>query len=142
VQEHATALADALDIAVPRWVERSIRRRLHAPASVEIETAIAAAVLEARTVVCAALRDLVTADVDAQRTNPLSILRDAVRIPTTVLVAAGVPEVDRDDFARSRFPDDHYDLAPATWADVDPDLVDPGITWGAAKAFTHKQRHR
>jgi hypothetical protein len=59
-----------------------------------------------------------------------------------VLHDAGVPAVERDDFARSRFPDDDYDLTPATWADVDPSIAALGIAWGAAKAFIHKQRHR
>ena len=40
------------------------------------------------------------------------------------------------------FPDDDYDLSPATFADVDPRLTEPGLAWGAAKAFTHLQRHR
>ncbi len=48
----------------------------------------------------------------------------------------------RDKFSTERFPDDDYDLTPATWSDLDPSLLDLGITWGAAKAFVHKQRHR
>jgi hypothetical protein len=29
-----------------------------------------------------------------------------------------------------------YGLSPATWTDVDPDLHEPGIVWGAWKAKT------
>jgi hypothetical protein len=50
--------------------------------------------------------------------------------------------VERDKFSRERFPDDVYDLTPATWSDVDPALQELGITWGAAKAFVHKLRHK
>jgi hypothetical protein len=28
-----------------------------------------------------------------------------------------------------------------TFADLDPDLAEPGLAWGAAKAFVHKRRH-
>ena len=40
------------------------------------------------------------------------------------------------------FPDDVYDLAPATFDDVSPDLHDPGLRWGAAKAHVHLKRRR
>ena len=97
----------------------------------------------ARVEVGAAVRALLETDVDAQRTNPLSLLRDAVRYPTMVLQSAGVPAVaSRDDFAARAFPEDVYDLAPATWSDVDPALQDPGITWGAWKAYVHLSRRR
>ena len=82
------------------------------------------------------LRALFALDVEAQPTNPLSVIRDAVRYPTEVLRAAGVPPVRRDDFRARVFPDDLYDLAPATWRDVDQRLHEPGIIWGAWKAKT------
>jgi hypothetical protein len=89
-----------------------------------------------------ALRQLLAADVDDQRTNPMAVLRGAVRYPTRVLQAAGVPAVVRDEFAERAFPDDLYDLAPATWADIDPALHEPGLTWSAAKAHTVLARRR
>jgi len=33
-------------------------------------------------------------------------------------------------------------LAPAAFEDVAPELRDPGIEWGAAKAFVHLRRRR
>ncbi|HTN80101.1 MAG TPA: hypothetical protein VMK16_10545, partial [Acidimicrobiales bacterium] len=90
-----------------------------------------------------AVRALLATDVDEQRTNPLSLLRGAVRYPTGVLRGAGITVIaERDEFARRAFPDDVYDLTPATWADIDPLLQDPGITWGAWKAYTHLSRRR
>lgn len=88
------------------------------------------------------LEQLVRTDVDEQRTNPLSVLRAAARHPTEVLRAAGVPPVRRDAFAEERFPDDVYDLGPASWSDVHDDLHDAGILWGAWKAATVLQRRR
>jgi hypothetical protein len=89
------------------------------------------------------MRALLEADIDDQQTTPLALIRaSAVRYPTEVLRHAGVPPVARDEFAVSVFPGDTYELAPASFADLDPELADAGIAWGAAKAFTHKQRHR
>ncbi|MBV8160204.1 MAG: hypothetical protein JO265_04710, partial [Acidimicrobiia bacterium] len=67
---------------------------------------------------------------------------DAVRFPAAVLAAAGVPPVRRDEQQERLFPADVYDLAPATFADVDPALADVALAWGAAKAFEHLQRHK
>jgi hypothetical protein len=88
------------------------------------------------------LRALLAADVDAQRANPLALLRAAVRHPTEVLRAAGVAPVARDEFAEHSFPDDIYDLSPAAFADVDPSLTELGIVWGAAKAHVILTRRR
>jgi hypothetical protein len=85
---------------------------------------------------------LLAMDVDAQRTNPLAVLRGAVRFPSGVLRDAGVPEVVRDGFAERSFPDDVYDLSPATWRDFGEDVHDAGIVWGAWKAQTVLRRRR
>jgi hypothetical protein len=125
-------------------VEASVVRVMTAWAgSVPPAVAAAAAVAaqRARDDVMPRLRALLAADIDDQRTTPLAIVRDAVRYPTEVLVAAGVPPVQRDDFAVRAFPDDAYNLAPATFASLDPNLAEAGIAWGAAKAFEHKRRH-
>ena len=88
------------------------------------------------------LRRLLDTDVEAQRTNPLSVLRQATLYPTEVLRAAGVPEVRRDPFRERSFPDDVYDLAPATWSDIDESLQEPGLMWSAWKAGEHLRRRR
>jgi hypothetical protein len=87
------------------------------------------------------VRALLERDVDEQATTPLSLLRGAVRYPTAVLRRSGIPPVERDEVQAQLFPDDLYDLTPASFADVDPALADPGLAWGAAKAFAHIQRH-
>lgn len=92
--------------------------------------------------VTADLEALLRTDVDEQRTNPLALLRRASRHPTELLQSAAVPPVRRDAFAVERFPDDVYDLGPASWAEVHPDLHDPGIVWGAWKAATVLHRRR
>jgi hypothetical protein len=92
--------------------------------------------------VLAALEGLLATDVDEQRTNPLTLFRDAVRAPTELLARHGVAPPSPDAFATSRFPSDLYRLGPATWSDIDPALHEPGITWGAWKAITVLRRRR
>ena len=144
MEEHSQALFDAIEAVVPGWVVRCVERRLldyHGVADDEVMAAAAVAGRRAQSEVASELRALLEADIDAQATTPLSLLRQAVRFPTEVLRAAGVPPVQRDSFAEASFPDDDYDLAPASLADVDPDLLEPGLAWGAAKAMAHRRRH-
>jgi len=145
VAAYAGVLADGIEQALPRWVQRSVARIMTAwAASVPPEVAAAAETAGRRAAVEVGprVRSLLEADIDEQRTTPLAIVRsDALRYPTEVLAAAGVPPVVRDRAAEELFPDDLYDLGPASFADLDPELADPGLHWGAAKAFEHKSRH-
>ena len=115
--EAADLLARRVVGALPYWVDRCIRRFLP-----DIDPAVVAP--------------------QARAADPLALLRTAVKYPTEVLAAAGVAPVERSDFDRRAFPDDLYGLTPAAWADIDPILHEPGIIWGAAKAFTVLSRRR
>jgi hypothetical protein len=141
----AEALADAVEAALPSWVERCVERLASAYAGVvapEVRRAAVAAGRIAADEVGAAVRTLLRTDVDEQRANPLALLRGAVRYPAAVLREAGVPPVVRPEFEERAFPDDVYGLAPATWADVDPALHERGLVWGAAKAHVVLARRR
>lgn len=146
MSEQASALADGIEAALPGWVERSVERVLGAwggdvdRARVRAEARRAGEM--ARDEVGPQVRELLAADIDLQWTNPLALVRAAVRYPTTVLAAAGVPPLVRDEDQERLFPDDVYDLTPANFGDVDPDLAEIGLAWGAAKAFEHLQRHK
>src|SRR5215213_6484684 len=100
VEPHATALADAVVAALPGWVERSVVRVLAAwqnrPPEEEVLAAARDAGRRAAADVGGAVRALLAADIDEQRSTPLALLRSAVRYPTEVLQAAGVPPVRRD----------------------------------------------
>jgi hypothetical protein len=85
---------------------------------------------------------LLRTDVDNQRNTPLALLRAATAHPTAVLLGAGVPPTERDEFDRRAFPDDVYGLGPVTWADVDESLREVGIMWGAWKAAVVLHRRR
>ena len=141
----STALTVAIEKALPGWVERSVARVASAffgRVDDEVRAAGAEAGRRAAIEVGCEVRDLLALDFDGQPTTPLSILRRAVRYPTEVLRAAGVPPVVRDQAQEHLFPDDDYDLAPANFADVSPELADVGLEWGAAKAYAHLQRRR
>ncbi|HET6875774.1 MAG TPA: hypothetical protein VFH70_13390 [Acidimicrobiales bacterium] len=144
---YGRTLADAIEAAIPGWVVRQVRKVMEAqsgdcPSAVSEEAAVAGR--QAGDDVGPRIRQLLAADVDDQRTTPLAIIRGAVRYPTEVLRAAGAAPAARDRFAVQSFPDDVYDLTPASFADLDPDdpgLAEAGLSWGAAKAFVHRRRH-
>jgi hypothetical protein len=140
----SAALADQVVAALPRWVERCVRDVMVAwcgevPAEVGERAAVAGE--RAAAEVGEAVRALLAADIDEQRTTPLSLVRGAIVYPTDVLASAGAPPAARDRFAEQAFPADVYDLSPASWSDVDPTLVDAAMAWGAAKAWEHRHRH-
>src|SRR5436190_9891014 len=110
VADVAVALADGIEAALPRWVERSVDTLVTlytgAPPSDEVAAAAREAGRQAQADLGPRVRAVLEADVDDQRTTPLAILREAVRYPAAVLRAAGVPGVERDRFAEDAFPDD------------------------------------
>jgi len=143
--EYSGLLADAVEAALPGWVERCVVERAAGAGLVvdhELLAAAQAAGERARQETGAQVRTLLATDLDEQRTTPLALLRAATRHPTEVLRSAGVPPVVRDDFDVRAFPADVYALSPASFADVDPSLAELGMVWGAAKAHIHRSRHR
>jgi hypothetical protein len=141
----AKALADGVAGALPAWVERSVDR-VHRDWAGPPPSEVVAAARRAAAVAAAELlprvRHLLEVDIDEQNTTPLALLRGAVRYPTGVLQDAGVPPVHRDPADQAMFPDDAYGLTPASFADLDPALAEPGLVWGAAKAWEHLRRRR
>ncbi|MEX2293007.1 MAG: hypothetical protein WD691_04405 [Acidimicrobiales bacterium] len=144
--EHAEVLLRAVDGVLGLWVVRVVRLRWCAWAddepSLGLISAAAAAGDQAREAIVPSLGALLRTDVDAQPSNPLSLLRAAIAYPTQVLADAGVPDVVRDPDAERLFPDDRYDLTPGSFSDIDESLHDPGLAWGAAKAHVVLARRR
>lgn len=144
--ESATAdLIDAIDKVVEGWLVRVAETVFVGRNGVltgDFRRAAQAAAREGATWTMTKLHAALEVDVDAQRVNPLQILRDAVRFPTALLVVAGIPAPQRDEFDVKINPDDVYGIGPAHWNDIDESLTEPGIIWGAAKASTVLQRRR
>ena len=135
----ATELANRIDAAIPRWVERSLREK----GGVGFVEADVVPVADAtRDAIMPALRRILSADVDAGAGSPLAALRAGVGPMTERLTVWGAARPPRDEFQERQFPGDPYELGPAAFADVDPDLHEPGLVWGAARAHVHLRRRR
>lgn len=106
------------------------------PEGLDAAVAAAVAVLDPE------LERILLADPDAGAGSPLAAIRASTRPVTEHLRALGVPPVGRDAFAEENFRDDVYDLGPATFADIDESLHEPGLLWGAARAHVHLRRRR
>lgn len=137
MKQVSATLVAAVEAAVGPWVEASVVRFT----GVLDDRARHVAAVATREVT-EELRELLSLDIEAQRTTPLAVLRSAARYPTEVLAMAGVPPVQRDEFDQRSNPDDLYGVAAATWADFGEEVGAAGIAWGAAKAHLHLRRHR
>lgn len=144
LSEPAAELLGVAERVTPGWLRRCVVATA-ARAGVSTDpwaSEIDASAIHASGRLLEQLESLLALDVDEQRTNPLSLYRDAVAAPTAMLRAHDVPAPPTDAFADRHFPDDVYRLGPATWADIDPELHEPGLVWGAWKAMTVLQRRR
>ena len=142
---YAAALSDGIGDALGPWVVRSVLSTVEQRGGLvtgALRVRATEAGVAATTAVAPQVRALLALDIDDQRTGPLALVREAVAYPTAVLADAGVAPADRDAQAVALFPDDVYDLTPASFADLDPALAEAGIAWGAAKAHVHLARRR
>ncbi|MGI9612326.1 MAG: hypothetical protein ACR2QO_05410 [Acidimicrobiales bacterium] len=142
MRRYADDLLVAVDASLGPWMEHVITERLPGPPSPELAKRAASAGEAARHDVTTRLRELLEADIDAQWTNPLSVIRSAVVNANEVLAAAGVAPSDRDAHDTRINPDDIYAIGPAAFGDLGPDVHEAGLKWGAAKAHIHLQRRR
>lgn len=137
-------LRAACHLAVPNWLRQAVMRHVDRDG---LDRDRAEALLADRLPVAVErllgdLDALFDTDVDAQRTNPLSVIRQHLGVATTILDDLGATVAQRDPFDERIAPDDRYAIGPATWADVDPSLAEPGLVWGAWKAALILQRRR
>lgn len=141
----ARELAEALGRSVPPWMAACVRRRAAEAGLSEderVRQAARRAEQAARDAVVPELDRLLGTDIDDQATTPLSIVRNGLWCATDALRDLGVAPVPREAFEREAFPADHYALTPASFADIDEALREPGLYWGAAKAHVHLARRR
>ena len=141
LRAYAEELAAGITAAVPGWVVRSVEDRCEGAPPPPVREAARKAGADAAADIGARVTTLLARDIDDQPTTPLAVLREGTRYATQVLHDAGVPPAARDAMDQVMFPDDVYGLTPASFADVDPALAEPGMRWGAAKAWVHRRRH-
>ena len=140
--EHAAALRDRLVDVVPGWVGGALRARAPHdadPATLQETTVRLVQLAEGETLF--AIAQLLETDIDDQWTSPLEMVRSLVAPITEGLDSLGAKIVPRQPGTAELYPDDRFALTPATFADVHPDLHEPGLAWGAAKAHIHLKRH-
>ena len=140
--EHAAGLGDLLVDIVPAWVDHALRvRSPHETDPAALQAASRRVVESAQTTTLPAIVRLLDADIDEQWSSPLDIVRSLVPVITGELDGLGAQVVARDPGTIDMYPDDRFALIPATFADIHPDLHQPGLAWGAAKAHIHLRRH-
>jgi hypothetical protein len=143
---YGISLADAVRAAMPNFVNRVITERLAACAKRQDTAAFSASLVglgeTMRASVDRALRAFLTSDVDTQRTTPLTIIRNHMAPVTELLQRVECAHSARDPFDVSAFPDDLFAIGPHAWADFGDEVHEAGLSWGAAKAMAHRQRHR
>ncbi len=129
-------LLGALRSGLPQWYVATVRSRApqSAPPTSEQADRFARQTMSD-------LEELLACDIDQQRQGPLDVIRRrAVPALNAELEARQVPRPSRDVHAARIHPEDHFDVAPATWADFGPEVGEAGLAWGAAKAFVHLRR--
>lgn len=143
--DYPQRLHDAVTANVSRWIER-VTLLASEGATAEQRDAVKAAIADVsvatQNFVHERLGELLSADVDQQRSNPLEVLRASTRFATETLRQAGVPAPARDEFQQRLDPDDEYLLGPMSWMDLGEDVHEAGIEWGAWKAATVLTRRR
>ncbi len=145
LSEYSQRLCDACVVAVPEWITNRIHNVCLMSSGIipEIVTTKVAGVAQAtQAQVQIDLMALLSVDVDAQRTNPLQVLRGSTLMATALLIEAGIPPAQRDEFEVRSMPDDMFALGPLTWRDLGDDVHDAGIEWGAWKAAMIISRRR
>lgn len=145
LSEYSQRLFDACVVAVPEWITNRIHNVCLMSSGIipEIVTTKVAGVAQAtQAQVQIDLMALLSVDVDAQRTNPLQVLRGSTLMATALLIEAGIPPAQRDEFEVRSMPDDMFALGPLTWRDLGDDVHDAGIEWGAWKAAMIISRRR
>jgi hypothetical protein len=147
--EAGVAINAGVAAEVPGWVSAQVERILDAWGRADEATvararsAAPAAGHAAAARVAESLGALLATDPAEQRATPLEIVRTVYREPTEILVAAGVPPVQRDPFDERTLPEDRYDLAPRTLGDLgDPELAPLHLAWGVGKAMVLRARVR
>jgi hypothetical protein len=147
MDDGAARIVEGVEQHAATWVVLAVTRILDAWGRLDTAAYVAAvahahdAGNDAAERVTHELRSFFATDVDAQRTTPLAIVRTLRIEATNVLMAAGVPAVERDPFDARAFPDDIYGIVPKDLGELgDEDLGAALIAWGLGKSGVLRDR--
>jgi hypothetical protein len=151
LHEAGDAVTHGVAAQLPGWAVAQVERILDAWGRADADTRARAhagaldAGDRAATRVVAALTALLGQDAASQTATPLEVVRSSYREVTEVLVDAGVPPVEREEFDERAWPDDRYGLVLRTLSDLrtrpdDEDLGPLLLVWGMAKAAVLRAR--
>ena len=135
--QYGAELVAAVDAAIKPWLQQRSSELLKSEPPEDIINTIDLVAVEAHRL----LVELTTADIDQPLSGPLERIRRAVAPLTEALDAAEARRPTRDSFDAEMRPDDVFDLGPMAFTDLSEAVHAAGITWGAAKAYLHQQRH-
>jgi hypothetical protein len=142
MRDAEAAMRDGVDRLAAAWVVREVTRIVDAWGRLDDTTRTQTlddarrAGDEARARVLDELDALFALAPSEQRATPLQIVRSLRVEVTAVLSAAGIPEVERDEFDARAFPDDRYGVVPKAFADLGDDDLGPMLmAWGVGKTL-------
>ena len=142
MRDAEASMRDGVDRLAAAWVVREVQRIVDAWG--RLDDATYAQVLadaqqsgeDARVRALGELDALFAQAPAEQRATPLQIVRSLRFEVTAVLSAAGIPEVERDEFDARAFPDDRYGVVPKAFADLGDDDLGPMLmAWGVGKTL-------
>ena len=122
-------LTAAVANAFPRYLWERINK-LGVVAGSSVDAAIAAGVAELEET----LADLLARPEVEQSRSPLELVRHATRHVTEALAGLGVQRPTRDQFLAETYPEDLYDLYPASSQSLGEEVWRLHLEWGKAKA--------
>lgn len=131
----ADPVAEAFVAVFRPYLERRLAER-----GIDVDDDLSAAIDEGRAWLATALDELLAAPFEHQPRGPLEVFQEAVRHPTSVLVARNVPAPTRDEVTANALPGDSHDLAPASSRDLGETVWQAHLRWGAAKAAALRDR--
>jgi len=137
-KEYSRQLVNSLSGKIELWILNAVKTKVPDLDPEKIDELNRIAVV-AEAQILGKLEGILTLDAVDQFINPLAILREVYVFPTEFLASLGLVESVRDEYQRKYYPDDIYDLVPASFADFGPEVNGAGIAWGAAKAHEHLQ---
>lgn len=137
--EYGQRLLETISNSIRGWLHATMSNRLGEDASeYDLRDALEQVALDVEQSIAV----LVNADIDEPLSGPLERIRRAVEPLNDVLDELGAPQRPRDPVEAAMRPADRHALGPMTFRDLDDDVHDAGIAWGAAKAHLHLQRRR